>query len=46
VALERKKVFDHDTYIMDIDYHPPERSSPADMTVNRVPDLRLLEADG
>jgi hypothetical protein len=46
VVLERKTIFDRDTYVVNIDYHPHDRSYPVDMTVNRVPDIRLLEADG
>jgi len=46
VVLKRTKLHGQDTYVVDIDYHPPNRSSPADMAINRTPDIRLLEADG
>lgn len=46
LALERTKFFDHDTYVVDVDYYPLDRSYPADTAVNRIPDIRMLEADG
>lgn len=45
VALEKTKLFNQDTYVVDIDYYVPSRSDPPDMTVNRIPDIRLVEPD-
>jgi Heterokaryon incompatibility protein (HET) len=46
VALEKKLLFDRETYFVDIDFMTLNRSDPMDMAVNRISDIRLLESDG
>ena len=41
VALERTEIFDRETYVVDIDYYLPNRSDPADITVNRISDTDM-----
>ena len=47
VGLEKTtELFNRDAYVVAIDYSPSIRYAPARMAVHRVPDIRLLEADG